>query len=159
MKSSTSRYRANVETHFRTILVSYAVWLVNKDADDWLVIRSGDFRMNQFQSVIDCYSFGDCLHSLLNRTGPHPDLRKSSRPKEKVGANPPDDTAALRASRELYGKGIVEASWPSEQEPTAANLPNPPITRNLREFHRSLCIGIEKVLQWRSMRAYCIGLR
>ncbi|HEX9423735.1 MAG TPA: hypothetical protein VF899_10855, partial [Pyrinomonadaceae bacterium] len=37
-------------------------------------------------------------------------LRKSTRPKEKVGANPPDDTAALRASRELYGKERVEAT-------------------------------------------------
>jgi len=35
---------------------------------------------------------------------------KLSRPKEKVGANPPDETAALRASRELYGNGFREAS-------------------------------------------------
>jgi len=39
---------------------------------------------------------------------------KLSRPKEKVGANPPDETAALRASGELYGNGFLEASRPSE---------------------------------------------
>jgi hypothetical protein len=32
------------------------------------------------------------------------------RAKEKVGANPPDETAALRASRELYGNNWSEAS-------------------------------------------------
>src|ERR1043166_1879889 len=37
-------------------------------------------------------------------------LQKITYPKEKVGANPPDDNSALRASRELYGKGRVEAN-------------------------------------------------
>ena len=83
--------RANMQAHFRTILVSYAVGLVNKDTDDRLVIRPGDFGVYEFQSVVDSSTRLDPINT----------LRKSTRPKEKVGANPPDDTAALRASREL----------------------------------------------------------
>ena len=63
--------RANVQAHFGTILVSYAVRLVNKDANDRLVFRPGDFGVYQFQSVVDCYSFGNCLHPLFNRTRAH----------------------------------------------------------------------------------------
>jgi hypothetical protein len=37
---------------------------------------------------------------------PLPSLKKTVfATKEKVGANPPDETAALRASEGLYGKG------------------------------------------------------
>jgi hypothetical protein len=51
--------------------VSYAVWLVNKDADDWLVFRSSDFGVHQLQSMIDCHSLGNLLHPLFNRTRAH----------------------------------------------------------------------------------------
>jgi len=37
-------------------------------------------------------------------------LRKTLSYKEKVGANPPDETAVLRASRKLYEKVGVEAT-------------------------------------------------
>ena len=60
--------------------------------------------MNQFKTVVDCDSVRDLSDSLFNRPGAHCGLRKSTRPKEKVGANPPDETAVLRASCELYGK-------------------------------------------------------
>jgi hypothetical protein len=51
--------------------VSYAVRLVNKDADDRLVFRPGDLGVHEFQSVVDCDAFSDCLHTLFNRTRAH----------------------------------------------------------------------------------------
>src|SRR6185436_11568825 len=92
--------------------MSDAVWLINENADNRRVVRPGDFGVNQFESVVNGCAFSDCPHALLHQTRRHPNsLRKITHPKEKVGANPPDDNSALRASRELYVKGRVEANW------------------------------------------------
>jgi hypothetical protein len=90
--------------------VSHSPGLVNEDANDRLVVRPSDFGVHQFKSVVDGHSLGNCSHTLFNRTRAHHALRKNHCPKEKVGANPPDHTAALRASRELYVKGRREAN-------------------------------------------------
>src|SRR2546426_657467 len=88
----------------------YTSRLVNENANNRLAVRPGDLRMHQFEPVVDGNSVGDLPNSLFNRPGAHCGLRKSTRPKEKVGANPPDETAVLRASCELYGKGLAYAT-------------------------------------------------
>src|SRR6185295_2780758 len=81
---------ANVKAHFGTILVSYPVWLVNKDADDWLVFRSSDFGVHQLQPMVDCYSLSNLLHPLFNRTRAHvpSDASENPSPKRKSGREP-----------------------------------------------------------------------
>jgi hypothetical protein len=63
--------RANVQTYFRTILVSHSRRLVDEDANDGLIIRAGDFSVYQFESVIYRDSLSKCLYSLFNRTRAH----------------------------------------------------------------------------------------
>jgi hypothetical protein len=80
--------RANVRAHLRTILVSYPVWLVNKDADNRFVLRPGDFRVYEFQAVVDCNTFSDCVYAILDGTRPHELLPKKHSPKRKSGREP-----------------------------------------------------------------------
>jgi hypothetical protein len=62
---------ANVKTNFRTIFVSYTVWLVNKDPHNGFVIGPGHFGVHQLDSMIDCHLLGDCPNTLFNRTCSH----------------------------------------------------------------------------------------
>jgi hypothetical protein len=60
--------------------------------------------MNQLEAVVYGDSLGDFPDSFCNRPGVHCRFEKVNfdcRPKEKVGANPPDENAVLRASCEL----------------------------------------------------------
>ena len=49
--------RSEMSAHIGAIVVGHTLRLVNKNANDRLVVRAGDFRMNQFEAIVDCYSF------------------------------------------------------------------------------------------------------
>jgi hypothetical protein len=69
--------------------------------------------MNQFKAVVNSDSLGDFPDSFFNRPGTHCRLEKgllSTVAQRKSGHSPPDETAVLRASEELYGKGRGEAT-------------------------------------------------
>jgi hypothetical protein len=82
--------------------------------------------MNKLQPVICTDALRYLSHALFNRTLTHrllsPPTKMLSRTKEKVGANPPDNTAALQASEELYEKGGREASEQEAQGPQSSGL-------------------------------------
>src|SRR6185369_5149547 len=95
---------------FRAILVGYTLRLINKDTNNGFVLGAGNFRVHQLEAMVESDSFRQLLDACRNRIVPHCHLRTLSPPKEKVGANPPDETPCLRASGELYGKGLCEAT-------------------------------------------------
>src|ERR1700752_54948 len=90
---------------FGTILVGYTLRLVNKYTDNRLVLGACNFRVHQLEAMVDCHLFSQFLNPCRNRIVSHATLRPHSRPKKKVGANPPDKNPCLRASCELYVKG------------------------------------------------------
>src|SRR5262245_33489357 len=102
--------RAQMKTHFRAIFVGYTLRFVNENPNNWLIIGSGNFGMNQLESVVDCYPFSQFLNSLRNRilTHCHPPARLPR--KIKSGREPTERDPALRASCELYGLGEVEST-------------------------------------------------
>src|SRR5688572_15151911 len=57
---------AQVMAHFGTILMSHAVWLINKDSNDWFVVWPGYFGVHQLQPVIDGDPFSYRLQALLD---------------------------------------------------------------------------------------------
>src|ERR1700730_1149219 len=81
-----------MKTHCRAIFVSYTPRLVNEDSDNRFVFRARHLRVHQFQPLVNCDPLGKFLNSFFNRIRTHAPLREVSRPKEKVGANPPDET-------------------------------------------------------------------
>src|SRR6266545_4620526 len=99
-----------MKTDRGTVIVGDPLRLVDKYPNNRLVIGTGNLGVHQLETVIHCHPLSDGLHSLFNGIQTHRSSPKSSHTKEKVGANPPDDTAALRASRELYEKGKREAT-------------------------------------------------
>jgi hypothetical protein len=58
--------RANVQAYLRTVLVSDPRRFINKNANDGLVVRPCDFGVYQFQSVVDCNAFSDCLYAIFD---------------------------------------------------------------------------------------------
>jgi hypothetical protein len=104
---------AQIVTHFRTIFVSYTTWFVNENSNNRFVVRSGDLTMNQLESVVDGDSLGepsirsaiDLGFIAVSKNG-----RLSTVTQRKSGHSPPDETAVLRASEELYGKDRGEAT-------------------------------------------------
>jgi hypothetical protein len=99
-----------MQANLRAVLVSYSVWFINEYPDNWLLFRTGDFDVDKLETVVNCDLFGYFSETIFNRTGTQILPPKLCRAKEKVGANPPDETAALRASGELYGKHLWQAS-------------------------------------------------
>jgi hypothetical protein len=69
--------------------------------------------MNQLKTVVDSNSLGDFPDSFFNRSGVHclsKKVRRSTIAQRKSGHSPPDQTAVLRASGELYVKDPAEAT-------------------------------------------------
>jgi hypothetical protein len=58
---------AQVNTHFRTIVMSDSAGLINEHSYYRVAVRTADFGMNQFQTVVDRNLFGDIAHPLCNR--------------------------------------------------------------------------------------------
>ena len=90
-----------MQAYVGTIVVRYPAGFVNKNADDWIPVRTGDLRVDQLNSVVDCDLLGNFAHAIRNRF----DVHANCRPKEKVGANPPDKTSALPSKLAIIGKG------------------------------------------------------
>jgi len=77
--------------------MSDSAGLINEHSDYRVAVRTADFSMNQFQTVVDRNLFGDIAHPLCNRLESMTRWRKLSicaiAPKEKVGENPPDNAS------------------------------------------------------------------
>src|SRR6185503_15375623 len=95
---------------FRAILVGYTLRLINKDTNNGFVLGAGNFRVHQLEAMVDSDSFSQLLNPCRDRIVPHCHLRTFSPQNKKWARNPPDETPCLRASGELYGKGIGEAT-------------------------------------------------
>src|SRR4029453_4352146 len=118
-KVFNSQHRAQMQNHFRAIVVGNTLRLINENTNNWLVLGASNLNMNQLHAVVDCHLFSDCLNPLRNRILCHFHPREVCCPKEKVGANPPDKNPCLRASCGLYGKQMVEAT--ATQGPGSSN--------------------------------------
>src|SRR6266850_129984 len=105
--------RAEMKTHCRAIFVSNTLRLINEDTHNGLIVRAGNFRVYQFDSVVDCDLFSQCLNPFCNRNRTHCQPPRHLSPKIKSGREPTGRDPVLRASRELYGKVSGEASCPT----------------------------------------------
>jgi len=54
-------------THIGTIVMSYSARLINEHSDYRVTFRAGDFRMDQFNAVVDGCLLGKFLNPLCNR--------------------------------------------------------------------------------------------
>ncbi len=122
-----------MKTHCRAIFVSNTLRFINEDTHNGLIGRAGNFRMNQFDSVVDCDLFSQCLNPFCNRNRTHCQPPRHLSPKIKSGREPTGRDPVLRASRELYGKVSREAScltskwWPNS---VGVSLRGHPSSRN-----------------------------
>src|SRR5258705_4079212 len=99
-----------MNTDFRAVFVGNTLRLINENPNNRFVRGTSNLRVHQLEAVVDCHPFSDFLNPSCNRSVCHHHPQGVCRPKEKVGANPPDKTLCLRASWELYGKGRAEAT-------------------------------------------------
>jgi hypothetical protein len=60
-----------MQTHIRTIVVSYALRLVNENPNDRLVLGAGNFRVNQFDAVVDLHLLVYFVNAIGNRFFTH----------------------------------------------------------------------------------------
>ena len=90
-------------------------------------------------------SFSNLPDTFFDRTGLHLDLRENLRPKEKVGANPPDETPrfeqAVNYTERLLGK---QASL-NQSISQSLSISQRGLQRILRDVYQTFCTGIEKV--------------
>jgi hypothetical protein len=61
------QHSAQVMTHIRAIVVRDTSRLVNEHSDYRVAFRAGDFRVNQFDAVVDGGLLGKFLNALCNR--------------------------------------------------------------------------------------------
>ena len=90
------------------IFVGYTVRLINENSDNRLVFGTCHFGMHEFQTVVDCHLFSQLMNAFGNRLFTHwANLGPASRPKEKVGANPPDETPCFEQAVNYRGRSVL----------------------------------------------------
>src|SRR5712692_442822 len=106
---------AQLITNFRAVVMGYASRLINEQTHYRIAFRTGDFGVNQFNSVVAGRLLGNLAHPLCNRPWIH-DCLSASRElalplaQKNKWAKTHRTNPKIRASCGLYEKDRAEAS-------------------------------------------------
>src|SRR5882724_2633972 len=78
----------HVQADLCAVFVGNPTRFVNENPNNGFIVRSRDFRVHQFESVVNCCLFCYYLQSFKDRTCAHVTLRKALPPKRKSGREP-----------------------------------------------------------------------
>src|SRR5215213_1200975 len=94
-----------MSAHSGAIFVGHTLRLINKNANDRLVIRAGHFGVHKLETVVDCDSFSQLLNPCCNRFICHGFPPSSPCPLAGVGMPP-----KRKSGREPTGRASVPSS-------------------------------------------------